>query len=466
VKKTLSVILSLLMLVGIFTVAVLAAPDGGFTVSQDFIEPVTHKTTVPEGFVPIYEVSDFFQLFFPDIGDGPWMPIIGGEPYIPNPAALNAKCILMNDLDLSPFIFDTDTLQINLSWGTADAPFTGVFDGNGYSISGFSSESSGFFGVTDGAVIKNLALTNVDITIENATSPDFAVGALVDSATSTTIENCYVTGSITVTATNNGSPQDDNVIAVGGLVGIASDTVITKCYSAVDIDAVITGAILTAGGIVGGFGGQSSSVQICYNSGDISASVDAMFFCLGGIAGIQSAAIKNCFNLGSLNNALQTNTAMVGGIVGYHTYPVIWCYNTGVISTSPSISKKEIVGEYPFIQLPIVDPNKIVSQCYFNKDIASVIDWPVIKGLTDAQMRQQSSFAGFNFENIWAMPDGGGYPVFKSMVSQSEPQGEPEPQVDPEPMPTPSNGSLTQWLNNFIKSIMMAIIKMLTFGLL
>ena len=49
--------------------------------------------------------------------------------------------------------------------------------------------------------------------------------------------------------------------------------------------------------------------------------------------------------------------------------------------------------------------------------------------LTDAQMRQQVSFEGFDFSETgpWVMPTDGGYPVLKIFVRESEPEPIPDP---------------------------------------
>ena len=82
--------------------------------------------------------------------------------------------VLANDIDLS-----------GVNWQRI-GEFTGTFDGNGYKISNLSD---GLFFNTTNAQIKNLGLEN--ISCSDGSSP------LVSTATSSTIVNCYATGSIT-----------------------------------------------------------------------------------------------------------------------------------------------------------------------------------------------------------------------------------------------------------------------------
>ena len=80
---------------------------------------------------------------------------------------------------------------------STDSAFTGVFDGNGHAIVGmtcslqFKYSYNGLFGVTDGAVIKNLEIR--DPRFINGGAEDNIVGALVGYAAGNTyIVNCKV----------------------------------------------------------------------------------------------------------------------------------------------------------------------------------------------------------------------------------------------------------------------------------
>ncbi len=75
-------------------------------------------------------------------------------------------------------------------------PFSGIFDGLGHTITGLSISSPGtndvgLFGATNGAIIRNVGLTNVNITGANN------VGGLVGSNQNGSISNSYATGSVT-----------------------------------------------------------------------------------------------------------------------------------------------------------------------------------------------------------------------------------------------------------------------------
>ena len=68
--------------------------------------------------------------------------------------------------------------------------FTGTFDGNGHTINGMNfngSDRGGFFGLTDGAVIKNVGFTNVTLSVAST-----SVIATNNLNAETVIENVYV----------------------------------------------------------------------------------------------------------------------------------------------------------------------------------------------------------------------------------------------------------------------------------
>ncbi|MBR6361266.1 MAG: hypothetical protein IKS04_05665, partial [Clostridia bacterium] len=102
-KKTLSVILSWLMLIGIPGFVSFAADD------------------VPEGYTEIYDIEDLYMI----------RNNLGG------------KYILMNDIDLTADLAEGGNWNEGMGWtpiginSTGCEPFTGIFDGNGHTLTGF-----------------------------------------------------------------------------------------------------------------------------------------------------------------------------------------------------------------------------------------------------------------------------------------------------------------------------------------
>lgn len=182
--------------------------------------------------------------------------------------------------------------------------FKGTYDGNNKKISKLTVTASnsnyqGLFGYTSKAVIKNVILANCNITGKQYT------GGIVGCAlSSTTIENCHVSGNICATASN----ASDH----GGIVGSATATSITNC--------TVTGTISTSvsndnyGGIVGA-ANYDVVITSCENAANISGDGQNH----GGIVGRDynsSNKFKYCLNTGVVNG-----NQYVGAIAGQNSSP-------------------------------------------------------------------------------------------------------------------------------------------------
>lgn len=116
--------------------------------------------------------------------------------------------------------------------GSSGTPFTGTYDGNGYTIDSLhidrnSANNVGLFGYTDGAVIKNLGLTNMKVT-----AIEFVGGIAGHAVDSTIISNSYSTGS--VTGVTNSSDY------VGGLIGDSDNgSTVSDCYSNASVSGIL-----------------------------------------------------------------------------------------------------------------------------------------------------------------------------------------------------------------------------------
>ena len=102
----------------------------------------------------------------------------------------------------------------NNAWaGTAEAQalqtngrgFKGVFNGNGYSLSGFSFGVGGIFGDLNGATIKNLKIENATISALGGATEYRAIGLISHLAIGSTIENCTFTLTIEGDTPSNAS---------------------------------------------------------------------------------------------------------------------------------------------------------------------------------------------------------------------------------------------------------------------
>ncbi|MCD7982493.1 MAG: hypothetical protein LUF32_09365 [Clostridiales bacterium] len=166
---------------------------------------------------------------------------------------LNVK--LGNDLDLSAVCYE------GADWepiGTDSYPYSGIFDGCGYTISGLYGNLSGYtagyglFGTTSAATIRNLTVSG-EITGD---SSSYVGGIAGVSDQNTSFENC--TNCVTIQI-SSGS------YAFGGIVAELLEGTVTGCSNEADI----SGAQHT-GGIVGYASG--AEISGCSNSGSVTGS--------------------------------------------------------------------------------------------------------------------------------------------------------------------------------------------------
>ena len=235
--------------------------------------------------------------------------------------------------------------------GTA-AAFTGVFDGNGHTISGLyqnrdleedntddSSDYYGLFAYTYHATIKNLNLANTYIEISGDSS---RTGEIAGYASKTQIQDCTVDGTVI---------GYDGYY--GGIAGSASGT-ISNCVFTGTLKAVKESengqsGQAYLGGIAGDFSSTVSAeeddsentedfagIVNCTNRGSVEAEKgSASAHALGGIAGTNSARITESVNEGTVEakenpDDSEGTSLAVGGITG--DFSVVVMGEDGILS--------------------------------------------------------------------------------------------------------------------------------------
>lgn len=219
---------------------------------------------------------------------------------------LNGHYVLARDIDASA----------TASWvggngfapiGDEAAPFTGIFDGQGYEIHGLVInriliDNVGFFGVVgDDGLIKNLGLTAASVTGKSK------VGCLA-GVNLGKIVNCYSTGTVISKDLWAGG-----LIAVNGSIGS-----VFSCYA----DVAVTGRYYL-GGLIGD---NTGTVSTSFALGDITGTGTS-----GGLIGYHNGTLNDCYALGSV-----TAEDSVGSLSGEcASHAVIQnCYGTGVVQGS------------------------------------------------------------------------------------------------------------------------------------
>jgi predicted outer membrane repeat protein len=193
---------------------------------------------------------------------------------------------LMADIDLSSYLYDCAPIAPdtnNTEIGFQGISFTGVFDGNGHTISQISITGASYLGLfgqmESGVQIRNLGVVDVNIT----GSGDY-FGALAGFSRGN-ITTSYCTGTVSgdrfvggLTGRNWGKITTSyNVCAVAGnedAGGIAAGNYgsITNSYS--------TGAVIANRGVGGLVGENYGSIATCYSTGPVNGDQRA-----GGLVG-------------------------------------------------------------------------------------------------------------------------------------------------------------------------------------
>ncbi len=276
--------------------------DGGKGLSTDEMKTQSTYTDAGWDFTNIWSISSSVNNGYPFLLDNQPDVIEISDWYQLNEVRqiLDGHFILANDLDAQTPGYET--YNSGSGWspiGEMSAnPFTGIFDGNGHTISDLfifrpAANYQGLFAYVESAEITNLGLLNVDIT---ANSHAGAIAGRIDQSL---LAKSYATGKITVGGDIN----------IGGLAGSAREfgMNISKCWSRVDITS--TGD-RNVGGIVG-YITSDAVVSDSYAHGNIRGNRQ-----IGGLVGLATsgASIRNSYSTGNVSG--NGNRINVGGLVG------------------------------------------------------------------------------------------------------------------------------------------------------
>ena len=231
---------------------------------------------------------------------------------------------------------------IGMQYSSDLRPFTGIYNGNGYTISHLKISNmqnglaAGLFGMTDGdALLTGIHLRDVEII------PDYTinVGTLVGwNGGGSTVSLCSAQGII------NTSKFDPNA---GGLVG-ANEGTITRCRTDVKITVdrlELLGQLSVEAGGITGVNGSGGLLFACHAIGSVTIEVNASdgnSINAGGIVGWNSnnssSTIYCCIAEGNVSVTSETANVNIyaGGLVGYHNYNGVLnsCYASGTATAS------------------------------------------------------------------------------------------------------------------------------------
>lgn len=186
-----------------------------------------------------------------------------------------------------------------------------------------------------------------------------------------------------------------------GFIGYTSSTFTVKNLGFNNID--ITTTSYNAGALVGFTSGTNTKIQNCFVEG---GTINANGYAGGLIGHLRgTATVKNCYAiLDNIYTNKYRSCGFFGAIVG-NTHLIKNCY--AVTKSLDSTDKTEIYG------FAYSTANPIVNNCYWDMQISGVINSLSGIGLTTAQMKSQSTYTNWDFENIWYMDSQTGYPTLR-----------------------------------------------------
>ena len=265
----------------------------------------------------------------------------------------NQCFILTADINLGGQVFTTAVIARdtdNASWNFQGATFNGVFDGAGHNILNLNIDGLGndYLGLF--GYVNGGQIKNLGVPNVSfiRRNNSYVLGGVVGWNTGS-LNNCYSTGNI------NGGYF---LSGYGGLVGVnGSGGYISKCFSDVNVTTDGWEAVSDTGGIAGT---NNGSISNSFSAGDVKSGGGSY----GGLVGYNTGSINNCYSVGLVQSS-------GGGLVGWN--------NGGNIGSS-----------------------------YFL--VTSGEDNNCGEPLTDSQMKQQDSFIGWDFNDVWTINEGVDYP--------------------------------------------------------
>lgn len=255
--------------------------------------------------------------------------------------------------ELSKDIDLSSYLNSNSSGWTPIKDFTGKFDGKKHTIKGLWISLSS---------ISNVGLfANIQGSSDNKRA---------------SVSNLFV--NISKKGITGGS-------CVGGICGYSSYGNIENCMVTGDISG--SGKV---GGIVGYDSYYSSIISQCASSGNIIANHGSV----GGILGsyYESCSIENCYSIANVKTEYSSTVYGIGGSAEN-------CYFAGTISGTDVNRVYPIAYSY--------------SNSYYDSEKTKISG--KTGALTTKQMKQQASFQGWDFDNIWTIQEGVDYPKLRSL---------------------------------------------------
>lgn len=351
----------------------------------------------------------------------------------------SASYKLVKDIDLKDYLDQNYSTQ---GWKPIDYYKGSVFDGCGHKVSGLwinrpNEDFVGLFGKFNGNEIKNLS---IELSPKGIIGNNY-VGGLVGVSNGKIVSGCSVTGGPLVgeeligklvgentgiishcytsgeSITSNSTITDCSLSAStgsGGVVGKNTGSLIENCFSTCD---VIKKYGVSSGGCVG-WNGSFGEIRRCYTTGNIYGGAtgindNGVGNQLGGFIGHNHrATVKDCYTAGS-------SYGMGDGAGGFAGNSIN--YRSSQIHTSYACCKEV---DYSQAFIGYNKAGSTVSKCYYDKDKGIKKDCRgrdsnstlEAYGKTTEEMKKKETYEGWDFDTIWDIKEGEGYPYLRSSL--------------------------------------------------
>ena len=277
------------------------------------------RPTIGDGKTEPYQIGTAEELYW-------FAGLVNGTlPNVEKNASSNA--ILTANIIVNKGVLDANKDHVSgkdfIPWtpiGTSDVPYTGTFDGQGYTISGLyfndsSAKDVGLFGcIGANGKISNVGVwdsyfqfcalgggvcgMNKNGELQNCSNSSTVICNMQDGTggvcgynSKGTVRDCKNTGSVRGTA------------PLGGVCGVNSYGTITNCFNEGTVSVTVTS--FNVGGVCGN--NYSGTIKCSYNTASVSGQYN-----VGGVCGSNSyGTITNCFNDGTVSGQ-----DAVGGVCG------------------------------------------------------------------------------------------------------------------------------------------------------
>jgi len=255
-------------------------------------------------------------------------------------------------------------LSIYPNWEPIGIPFMGNYDCDNREINNPTISSSetylSVFGVLVEAVIKNIKIKNANI---SGTGSGQLASILASVMVSSIVDACYLQGSVIV---GEGSH------ACGVATTIEGGSVVSKCGTDVTVEGETVAAFATY---------------------------------------INSSTANDCYGKGHVRGYSATESALLGGM---------FCdvYSGSVVSRCYAATTFANHGEIAWLGgFAVHSYDGTINDCYYDYDLSGQSDNGIGIPKTTVQMKQQATFTGWDFTDIWKVDEGESYPYFIPVIT-------------------------------------------------